>query len=207
MSEERDEPASSAFDRAQFGAETPRWKRLRAEQVADCRVFKVRHDLCASPRDASEHDFYCIEAPDWINIIPLTARDEVLMIEQYRHGSNEVTLEIPGGMVDEDETPEDAARRELLEETGYTAREVLFLGKTRPNPAIQNNWIHTYLARDAAFDHTPVFESTEHTVVRIVPLADVPALIGDGTINHALVVVGFHLLSLYKERLNLNYPD
>lgn len=203
MSEERDTPAAIAFDRARFGADTPGWKRLRAEQVADCRVFKVRRDLCISPRDASEHDFFCIEAPDWVNIIPLTARDEVLMIEQYRHGTSEVTLEIPGGMVDAGETPQDAAARELLEETGYLSSEILFLGKTRPNPAIQNNWIHTYLARNAAFDHVPVFESTEQTAVRHVPLPDVPALITDGTINHALVVVGFHLLSLYEERHDL----
>jgi len=109
-------------------------------------------------------------------------------------------------MVDEGETPQTAARRELTEETGYVSREVLFLGKTRPNPAIQNNWIHTYLAPDVAFDHAPVFEGTEQTAVRLVPLADVPALISDGTINHALVVVGFHWLSLYKEKLNLKCP-
>jgi hypothetical protein len=79
----------------------------------------------------------------------------------------------------------------MLEETGYESREVILLGRTRPNPAIQNNWIHTFLARDARFGHAPVFESTEHTVVRLVPLASVPALISDGTINHSLVVVGF----------------
>jgi 8-oxo-dGTP pyrophosphatase MutT (NUDIX family) len=198
-----DEKGTPLFDRARFGAETPGWQRIRAEEVADCRVFKVRRDWCLSPRDGTEHDFYCIEAPDWINIIPLTTGGEVVMIEQHRHGTNEVTLEIPGGMVDAGETPREAAAREMLEETGYDSREVLQLGKTRPNPAIQDNWIHTFLAPDAVFRHAPVFESTEHTVVRLVPLADIPALIADGTINHALVVVGFYWLSLFQDGIGL----
>lgn len=198
MNERDEESRAHTFDHARFGSETPGWKRVRSEPLADCRVFKVRRDWSVRPGDESEHDFYCIEAPDWINIIPLTARDEVVMIEQYRHGTNEVTLEIPGGMVDEGETPRETAAREMLEETGYESREIALLGRTRPNPAIQNNWIHTFLARDARFLHAPVFESTEHTVVRLVPLAQVPALISDGTINHALVVVGFHWLTLHQ---------
>ena len=177
------------------------WRRVSSELVADCRVFRVRRDRSASPRDASEHDFYCIEAPDWINIIPLTADNQVVMIEQYRHGTDEITLEIPGGMVDEGESPAEAAAREMLEETGYVAREVVYLGKTRPNPAIQNNWIHSYVARDVRFHHQPVFDTTEHTAVRLVPLAEIPALIAGGAITHALVVVGFHWLSLQQQGL------
>lgn len=177
------------------------WRRIESERVADCRVFQVRRDRSLNPRGGAEHDFYCIEAVDWINIIPLTARDEVVMIEQYRHGTNEVTLEIPGGMIDAGESAERAAARELLEETGYRAHEVLLLGRTRPNPAIQNNWLYSFLARDVQFEQKPVFDATEWTVVRLVPLAGIPSLIAQGVITHSLVVAAFHWLSLYHQGL------
>jgi ADP-ribose diphosphatase len=177
------------------------WQRLGSEQVADCRVFRVRCDHSLDPRDGREHDFFVIEAPDWINVVPITADGRVVMIEQFRHGTNEVTLEVPGGMVDEGESAIEAANRELLEETGFKAREFVSLGKTRPNPAIQNNWLHSFVAQDCIFQEAPKFDGEEHIAVRLVPLADVPALIADGTINHALVVVAFHRLALFERRL------
>lgn len=178
------------------------WRRRTSKQLADCRVFQVRRDLSINPRDGREHFFYVIEATDWINVVPLTSDNKVVMIEQYRHGTEEVTLEIPGGMVDADETPRAAAARELFEETGYAApKELIALGKTRPNPAIQNNWIHTFLAANVEFISAPAFDGTEHTAVRLVPLDDIPRLVADGTINHALVVVGFHRLSLHQRGL------
>jgi 8-oxo-dGTP pyrophosphatase MutT (NUDIX family) len=186
---------------ASAGASEPSaWTRERSETVADCRVFRVRRDRSADPRDGRGHDFYVIEAPDWINVIPLTASGEVVLIEQYRHGTQELSLEIPGGMVDAGESAAEAASRELLEETGYAAPEVVFLGKTRPNPAIQGNWIHTFLARDVEFRHEPTFDGTEHTVVRLVPLERIPALIAEGKIDHALVVVGFYRLGLFEKQ-------
>ena len=178
------------------------WRVVRSEEMADCRVFRVRRDWSLNPRGGGrEHDFYVVEAPDWINVIPLTDAGEVVLIEQYRHGTGELTLEIPGGMVDAGETPREAAARELLEETGYSSSEVRFLGRTRPNPAIQNNWIHTFVARGATFRHAPAFDGTEHTAVRLAPLADIPRLVAAGVINHALVVVGFHWLSLHEQGL------
>lgn len=175
------------------------WRRSESEQVADCRVFRVRRDLSEDPRRGGRHDFYVIEAPDWINVIPLTEAGEVVLIEQYRHGSGEVSLEIPGGMVDEGEPPLEAARHELLEETGYEAGEMVELGRTRPNPALQNNWIHSYAALGAVRRGEPANDGTEHTVVRLVPLAEVPRLVAGGAITHSLVVTAFHLLSLREE--------
>lgn len=172
------------------------WTREESEQLADCRVFRVRRDRSRSPRDGRAHDFYVIEATDWINVIPLTEDGRVVMIEQYRHGTGEVTLEIPGGMVDPGETPRETAARELLEETGYEAGEVIHLGSLRPNPAIQDNWIHMFLAPGVRFVGEPAFDGTEHTVVRLYPLEEVPSLISRGRITHSLVVAGFHLLSL-----------
>lgn len=170
------------------------WRRERSERLADCRVFKVRRDHSADPRDGRVHDFYVIEAPDWVNVIPLTDDGRVVLIEQYRHGTGEVSLEIPGGMVDEGESPRDAAARELFEETGYEAGEVSLLGRTRPNPAIQDNWIHTFVARGVGHRGEPSDTGTEQTVVRLVPLERIPALIAEGKITHSLVVVGFHWL-------------
>ena len=172
------------------------WRRVRSEPVADCRVFTVRRDTSADPRGAGEHDFYVVEAPDWINVIPLTDGGEVVFVEQYRHGTESISLEIPGGMVDPGEDPRDTAARELLEETGYAAREVIFLGKTRPNPAIQDNWIHTFVARGVEYRHEPLNEGTERTRVRLVPLGLVPPMIASGQIDHALVVVAFYWLAL-----------
>ena len=120
-------------------------------------------------------------------------------IELYRHGSEDVWLEIPGGMIDAGEQPLEAAARELQEETGYEAREVVPLGSTRPNPAIQDNWIHTFLALDVEYRHEPLNHGTEQTRVRLVPLGQIPKLIAEGAITHSLVVTGFHWLAL-RER-------
>jgi len=174
-----------------------RWETLGASSVYDCRVFSVTEHRRRSPRTGELHDFYVLESSDWVNIVPLTAEQHVVMIHQYRHGIGEFTLEIPGGMVDADDpSPLAAARREMREETGYDSDDVVALGVIHPNPAIQANRCHTFLARGAELCSAVSFDSTEETEVVLVPLDEIPRLIREGAISHALVVVAFHHLLL-----------
>jgi 8-oxo-dGTP pyrophosphatase MutT (NUDIX family) len=175
------------------------WQRLDTEMVYTCRVFSLRRDRSRSPRTGSDHDFFILDACDWVNVVPLTADDGVVMVRQYRHGVGDFTLEIPGGMVDaEDPSPLVAARREMVEETGWDSVDLVELGAVHPNPAIQGNRLHTFVARGVENLHETHFDTTEETEVEIVPLAEIPALVAAGTISHALVVSAFYLLDLWR---------
>ena len=175
------------------------WERLAAEIVYECRIFALRRDRSRFSRDNAEHEFHVLESPDWCNIIPLTADQQVVMVRQFRHGVAGYTLEVPGGMVDADDaSPLAAARREMLEESGYDAARVEPLGVIHPNPAIQANRCHSFVAYDVERRRVPTFDSTEETEVVLVPFARVPDLIRSGEITHALVVVAFHWLALRR---------
>ncbi len=176
-----------------------KWERLASEVIYACRIFSLRKDYNRAPQSGQVHEFFVLETPDWVNIIPLTSDGKVVMVHQYRHGTGEVTLEIPGGMVDpEDPSPLHAARREMREETGYDSEDIVPLGSVHPNPAIQNNRCHTFLARNVLPCAKPQLDSTEETEVVLVPLEKVPSLVRQGAISHALVVVAFYWQDLFS---------
>ncbi len=117
-----------------------KWKILNSDVVTENKIFTLTKNNCLSPKDGKEYPFYMLDTLDWVNIIPITEDNEVIMIKQFRHGNEKITLEIPGGMTDkEDLSPQDAALRELAEETGYTGTEVIKLGECSSNHAIFNN--------------------------------------------------------------------
>ncbi|MCA1624631.1 MAG: NUDIX hydrolase [Acidobacteria bacterium] len=176
------------------------WKRIESKKIADCRVFEVREDLCQRASDGKKGSFYCLENPDWVNVIALTKQSEVVLIEQYRHGAEEIVLEIPGGMVDEDESADTAAGRELLEETGFQARQIIFLGKSHPNPAIQNNALYHFLALDCEITSKTKFDEHESVVTKLVSLAEVENLIKNEKITHSLVLAAFYWLFIYQKQ-------
>jgi ADP-ribose pyrophosphatase len=155
------------------------------------RIFRLRTDRARSPLTGAEHDFVVLESPAWVNVIPLTAAEEVVLIRQYRHGIKEVTLEIPGGLVEATDTPLGAAKRELLEETGFRGKTWVDLGYVHPNPAIQDNRCHTFLALGVTPAGPQSLDEKEDIEVLLRPLVEIPRLIREGEITHALVVAAF----------------
>lgn len=175
------------------------WPRVDSEELGDFRIFQLRKDTRQSPRTGKRHTFYVLDTGDWINVVPVTKDDKVVLIRQFRHGIEEVTLEIPGGMVDDaDGSPMESARRELLEETGYEAEELIHIGTMTPNPAILNNRCHTFLALNARLVAAPQMDGSEDIQTELVDAAEVPALIASGQINHALVIAAFYFYSQHQ---------
>lgn len=164
-----------------------RWREIRRERIADCRVFDLEESIARSPFDGSEHSYYRIVSRDWVQIIPVTEADEVVMVRQYRHGSSSFVLEVPGGLVDEGEDPAAAAVRECLEETGYQVRDPQAIGALNPNPAIHAHRLHSFYALQANKVREIQNSATECTEVELVPIATLPDRLRAGDIDHALV--------------------
>lgn len=181
-------------------AKARRWQTLGTERVYTTPIFDLHRRKSGHP-DRGDRDFYVLEAPAWVNIIPLTARREVVMVRQFRHGISGFTLEIPGGMIDPaDATPAVAARREMIEETGYDGDEIIALGRVHPNPAIQPNFCYSFFAPKVHRVAGPLAnpDGSEETEVILVPLAEIKNLIVSGKITHALVIAAFSFFHVYN---------
>lgn len=170
------------------------WTLLGSSDVSDLRIFRLRRDLYRFEPSGEERDFVVVDSPSWVNVVPITREGNVVLIRQFRHGVREVTTEIPGGLIDEGESPEAAAIRELREETGYVSDKIQLLGRVRPNPAIQNNWSYLYAAYDCRNLGETELDPFERIDVFERPLSDVPSLIASGEISHCIIITAFAFL-------------
>ena len=184
------------------------WKKHGQKVDYDCGFFQVQVHRNSSPVTGKKHPFYVLSTRDWVNVIALTPGKKVLMVSQYRHGSGKISLEIPGGAVDrKDSSPLAAAKRELLEETGYEASQWHALGQIHPNPAILNNTCYLFLALGAKQVSELKLDEAEELEVSLHPIKDISGFIRKGRIRHALVVAAFHLFDLFSKKIQINFNE
>ena len=177
------------------------WPIIASKPLGDFRIFRLRQDEKISPRTGQPHDFFIIDCTNWVNVVAVTPDQELVMIEQFRHGTNTVELEIPGGIMDaKDSSPAATGVRELREETGYEGAEAEVLSQIFPNPAIMSNVCFTVVVRDCVLKHPVEWDSGEDIITRLVPVAEIPGLVSTGNIRHSLVVVALYHFELWQRQ-------
>ena len=164
-------------------------RRRASARVGAYRILDVfRHEMeDAEGRPLGEG--FTIECPDWVSVVPVSDDGRVALVRQYRHGIDAFTLEVPGGVIDPGESPDAAAARELVEETGWVAGSLEPLGWTHPNPPIQSNRHFMFLARGAHPARAAIDDPDERCELVVLPLAELRARVAAGEITHALVLV------------------
>lgn len=153
-------------------------------------LFQLARRRFRSRRSGKTHDFYVMDLTSAVHVIAVTPADEVILVRQFRAGSGRDSLETPGGLLEPGEDPCEAGPRELLEETGYAGDPPEFLGTVWSNPAITTSRSSTIVVRNARKVAEPMLDPTEELQIERVPAREIPAMIRDGRIDHALVVCG-----------------
>lgn len=174
------------------------WQIETSKEVMNCRIFRVHRDE-AHTADGTKHGtFFTLKAPPWVNLIPITANDELVCVRQFRHGTGRITLETPAGLGEDDESPEFTAARELREETGYSAPYLKVLCQFYANPAFLDNIVTVVLAENVTLTDSTAWDEHEELMVELVPLADVPAMLARGEFENGVTVTAISRYLLYR---------
>jgi ADP-ribose pyrophosphatase len=168
---------------------TLEFARRSRREVLSTPVFRLHEDTSVHPVTGAEGLYYVLEPPDWVNIIALTDDDELIMVRQWRHGSACVELEIPAGGLEPGEDPVEAAKRELLEETGYAPKRARLLGQAQPNSAIQSNRCFSVLCEGCTLVGETKFDDGEQIAYERMPLRDLRDRVMDGSLRSGMMLV------------------
>ena len=179
----------------------PHWERVSTRGGPDLIVFRSRFDRMTHPKSGKEMDRLVLETGDWVNVVALTPERHLVVVRQYRFGTEEVTTEVPGGMVDPGEGHEESARRELLEETGYVSDRWTYLGYVDPNPAVQTNQMHHWLAEGCRLEAAQELDPGEDIEVATLTEEELRAAVSSGEIRHALVLTALHRVFDLRQEL------
>lgn len=179
-------------EKNQNNVEIKKWAIESEADLLDTPIFKIKKRRCQPPDDGGDSDFFIIDTSDWVNIIAKTDDDQLILVRQYRFGIDEISLEIPGGVVDPaDKNPLAAAKRELMEETGYVSHDWRLLGKVSTNPAIFTNYCYMYLAENCIPKYDQNLDPHERIEVKKMGIPEVIEHLKKGSIHHSLVVAAF----------------
>ena len=174
------------------------WPLMEDEALIETPVFTLHRQTFLSPKDGRGKPFTILDVPDWVQVLPITPDGQVVLVSQFRLGTREISLELPGGVVEKGQTPLAAGQRELMEETGYQADGWRKLAAFRPNPAVQNNTAHFFVAEEARLAGSTNFDENEDIELVLMPLDRLKRLISDGKIDHAIMVAA--ILSYFNSR-------
>jgi 8-oxo-dGTP pyrophosphatase MutT (NUDIX family) len=191
--------------------EDPIWKVTASRHIVADRWIDLRADDCVTASGVTIAPYYVLRYPDWVNVVALTEADEVVLVRQYRHGAGAMITELPGGMMDPGETLVHAAARELAEETGFGAEEMVPVCALFANPASHTNRIHTFAARGARLIGPPRLEAGEHGLsVRLMTVPELLAGLPNGVLEQAMQVsallLGLAALGRIEFRAGSNAP-